>query len=188
MTANDLTVLVNTWYLLFAKLDKQVVEVAFMQALSKAKFPVVPANVLEIINAQSKAKLPTTDELFDMAYKAALQIEKHYSYDNGWSNTFGDPKSGYEHAKEIYGKLPAILREWKHSPLDFIRWLNTISDENESFIRHEFKEIMGDRLNRRETLGIGFNDEFNPRFDFLTGCMKSIDGDDKKGLLNGGGV
>lgn len=58
MTETDLTILVNTWHALFKNLDAEVVQNAFAVALAKAEFPVVPANVFAVLNAQSKAKLP----------------------------------------------------------------------------------------------------------------------------------
>jgi hypothetical protein len=180
MGAEDLAVLVNTWFAMFTKYEKQVIESAFMQALANAKYPVVPANVFEIIKAQSKANQPTTDELFDMAEKAGWQIDRLYNPDIGWETEYDyDTREfkvvGLKKANEIYNKLPPILREWKHSPMELLRWVNTLTDENDSYVRHQFKDIMGDRLNRREALGLDFNSEFNPRWDAMLGCMKSID-------------
>lgn len=69
--------------------------------------------------------------------------------------------------------------------MDLLRWWWAFDYENESYARHDFKEIVGDRMNRREALGIGYSDDFRPTFDVLTGLMKSIEGDKAKQI--GGG-
>lgn len=191
MTDEQLTLRIDVWYDLFKDYDGGLIEATFRQALSTAQYPVKPADVFAIIDARHKANLPTTDELYEMAEKAAEKISQYYSSERGWELWWDveksgyAPKTGHEYAMEIYNKLPAILREWKHSPIDLLNWWWTITDDNESYIRREFDQVIKGRIERRETLGIGFEDEFHPLFEEMTGCMKAMPSADKKQI--GGG-
>ena len=176
----ELALQVNVWHDLFQNQETIRVEAAFRKALSTAQYPVKPADVFAILQAQDKANLPTTDELFEIAENAAEKISQYHSPERGWEQEWKATKTGYESALEIYNELPAILREWKHSPLDLLNWWRAIDNDNESYIRREFDQIIKRRLERREMLGIGFTDEFHPIFDGVTGWMKSLPEQQKK--------
>lgn len=174
MTDEQLTLRIDVWFDLFKDYDGGQIEAAFRQALATAQYPVKPADVFAIINAQHKANLPTMDELYEMAENAAENISQYYSLNRGWETEWGAIKTGYQSALEIYNQLPAILREWKRSPLDLLNWWYKITDDNESYIRREFNQVIIARLERRKMLGIDFGAEFNPLFENTTGCMKAI--------------
>lgn len=181
LSDRELALQINVWHDLFKDSDGAQVEAAFRQALANAQYPVKPADVFAIINAQAQANLPTADELFAIADNAAQSIAQYYSRERGWEQIWGATKSGYQSALEIYQGLPAILREWRHSPMDLLKWWWTITDDNESYIRREFEQAIKDLLNRRATLGIEFGAEFHPEFEKMTGCMKPIElGEPKK--------
>lgn len=168
--------LAESWYEILKGYDSKNIMAAFAISLTKSEFPITLANIFAEIKTKQKSVLPTSDELFDMADKAGQKINNLYHPDIGWENTYNyetgkRESTGFTKATAIYNALPAILREWKHSPLELMRWQDAITDENESYIRHEFKEIMSNRMERRETLGIGFNQEFAPRWDSTLGRM-----------------
>ena len=167
--------LAAVWVDLFRGADAEAVECAFRQALKTSEFPVTPAAVQKVLDTQTRATQPTTDELFDMADDAGERISRLWHPDIGWT------KSASDEADKIWRALPAVLREWKHSPRELMHWHELITDENESYMRHDFAEIIAARTTRRDTLGIGFNDNFDPKWSALLGCMKTIDG-----VLEGG--
>ena len=181
MDDKSLAILINTWYELFKDYEDNQITAVFQQALATAQYPVKPADIFAILDAQTKSTMPTIDELYKIASDTADAMMDYYSRDNGWHNYWGDTKSGLELATEIYDKMPPLLKEWKQSPTDLLNWYLGINYENESYIRREFEQVIKTRMARRETLGIGYNEEFKPIFD--GGCLKSIA--DKKQI--GGG-
>lgn len=181
ITEQNLALQINVWYELLKDYEDETVGACFKQALSHAQYPVKPADIFAIMNAQTKSTMPTFDELYKIATETADAMLDYYSRDSGWHNYYGDKKSGLELATEIYDKMPPLLKEWKQKPIDLLKWYLEITYENESYIRREFEQVIKTRMERRETLGIGYNEEFKPIFD--GGCLKSIP--DKKQI--GGG-
>lgn len=181
MDDKSLAILINTWYELFKDYEDNQIAAAFQQALKTAQYPVKPADIFAILDAQTKSTMPTVDELYKIASDTADAMLDYYSRESGWHNYYGDKKSGLEIATDIYDKMPPLLKEWKQRPIDLIKWYLEITYDNESYIRREFEQVIKERMKRRETLGIGYNQEFKPIFD--GGCLKSIP--DKKQI--GGG-
>ena len=172
---------IDTWGKLFADYDNEIIEACFMQALKTAQYPVKPSDIFTILDAQTKSTMPTIDELYKIASDTADAMLDYYSRERGWENEWGAKKSGFEMATEIYNKMPPLLKEWKQRPIDLVKWYLEITNDNESYIRREFEQIIKTRMARRETLGIGYDQEFKPLFD-AKGCLKEIPKNDKKYL------
>lgn len=170
-----LAVQIDTWEKLFSNADEEQVTDAFMKALNRAEYPVKPADINAILDAQKRATLPNCDELFDEACRVAQKINGYYSLERGWENEWGAEKTGYQRAMEIYNELPPILREWKNAPKALIDWYLGFGTENESFARKDFAHNIEERMRRREMLGIGWSEEFKPVIDGQT--FKLIGGD-----------
>lgn len=165
MTSREAELLAKSWHSVLKNHEAETVFNAFGVALTRSEFPVTLAGIFTVLKEKKNSLLPTVDELFNIAFKAARTIRDSHHQDIGWTDR--------EAAYAAYDSLPAILREWKHSPMELVRWLTSCNEE--SYARHQFKEIMQDRLSRREALGIGFNEELRPVFDFTTNCLKSLD-------------
>ena len=174
MNEVEMEIQIGAWHTLFKDYDEEQVAAAFRQALARAQFPVKPADIFAIFDAHMKATMPTYDELWNTAVQTARQISKYFSRERGWENEFGAEKDGYQMACEIYETMPEILKEWKSSPKSLLEWLYLITDENEQFVRREFEHSVQERLRRRETLGIGYNEKFKPIFDNVTGLLKEM--------------
>ena len=187
ITEQNLALQINVWYELLKDYEDETVGACFKQALKTAQYPVKPVDIFTIMNAQTKSTMPTFDELYKIANETADAMLDYYSRDNGWHNYYGDKKSGLELATEIYDKMPPILKEWKQKPIDLLKWYSEITYENESYIRREFEQVIKTRMERRETLGIGYDQEFKPLFD-TKGCLKEIPKNDKKYLTADNGA
>ena len=164
----DLALQINVWCDLFKDVPEEQVTSAFRQVLKRTQYPVKPADVFAILDEQVKATLPNCDELFDEACKVAQKINGYYSLERGWENEWGAEKTGYQRATEIYNELPPILKEWKTTPKALIDWYCGFGTENESFARKDFAHNIEERMRRRETLGIGWGEEFKPVIDGQT--------------------
>lgn len=175
MNEVEMDIQINVWHSLFQDQDEEKVASAFRQALKKAQFPVKPADIFAIIDAQNKATMPTYDELFDEACRVARIINGYYSLERGWENEWGAEKTGYQRATEVYNELPPILREWKTDPKALIDWYCGFGTENENFARKDFAHNIEERIKRRETLGIGWEQEFKPVIEAKT--FKLLGGD-----------
>lgn len=175
MTSKEAELLAKSWHGVLKNHEANDVFNAFGVALTRSEFPVTLAGIFSVLKEKKNSLLPTIDELFDMASKAARDISQYYSHDTGWIpyHEGGIRTSGLKLAKEIYDKLPPVLREWKHGPVELLTW--SMNNGAESYARHQFREIIENRLERRAALGIGFSDEFHPMFEFTTGCLKSLD-------------
>lgn len=167
-TDADLSTQINVWLELFKDYDDKLIGGCFKQALSRAQYPVKPADIFAVLDAQKQATLPNCDELFDEACETADKLLDYWSAERGWENEWGAEKSGIEMANEIYGKLPPILREWKTSPKALIDWYRSFGTDNENFARKDFARSVEERMRRRETLGIGWSEEFKPVIDGQT--------------------
>jgi hypothetical protein len=142
-----------------ATLDELVYETVYV---------IQPSDIALKLKSQEKAKTQyDTEELFNILDNAGRQISSYYHEDLGWT----DKVKAYE----IYDKLPAVLREYKHSPLEVLRFYEQITDDNESYVRHDFKETIAGFVKRRETLGINYNDKEFKGFESLD-CFKQIGG------------
>lgn len=163
-----LAVQIDTWNMFFANMDEQQVTNAFMQALSRAEYPVKPADVFTILDNQKRATLPNCDELFNVACETAYNLLDYWSAGRGFETAWGSEKTGEQMAGEIYGKLPPILKEWKTSPKALLDWYRGFGADNETFARKDFERNIQERIKRRETLGIGWSEEFKPVIDGQT--------------------
>lgn len=159
------TVQIDTWNNLFADYDDLVIETYFMQALKTAQYPVKPADIFAIMAEQQKATMPTSDELFKIATDIADEMMEYHSQERGWESEWGAEKTGYEYALDIYNKLPPLLKEWKRNPNDLINWYYRIDGNGNSYDRHDFEKSINAILQRRETLGIAWNEEVKPLFE-----------------------
>lgn len=185
MNEVEMDIQINVWHSLFQDQDEEKVASAFRQALKKAQFPVKPADIFAIFEAQNKAVMPTYDELWNTAMDTSRELSKYYNRERGWQNEWGAEKTGYEIATGFWNALPEILKEWKHSPDALLDWYLCITNDNEQFVRREFERNVQERLARRETLGIGFNDTFKPIFDNQTGLLKEMPNVKQLGGQNG---
>lgn len=168
LTDADLALQINVWCDLFKDVPEEQVTSAFRQVLKRTQYPVKPADVFAILDAQKQATLPNCDELFDEACETADKLLDYWSAERGWETEWGAEKSGIEMANEIYGKLPPILREWKTSPKALLDWYRGFGTDNENFARKDFARNIEERMRRRETLGIGWSEEFKPVIDGKT--------------------
>lgn len=168
LTDADLALQINVWCDLFKDVPEEQVTSAFRQVLKRTQYPVKPADVFAVLDAQVKATLPNCDELFDEACETADKLLDYWSAERGWETEWGAEKSGIEMANEIYGKLPPILREWKTNPKALIDWYRGFGTDNESFARKDFAHNIEERMRRREMLGIGWSEEFKPVIDGQT--------------------
>lgn len=168
LTDADLALQINVWCDLFKDVPEEQVTSAFRQVLKRTQYPVKPADVFAILDAQKQATLPNCDELFDEACETAYKLLDYWSVERGWETEWGAEKSGIEMANEIYGKLPPILREWKTSPKALLDWYRGFGTDNENFARKDFARNIEERIRRRETLGIGWGEEFKPVIDGRT--------------------
>lgn len=164
LTDADLSTQINVWLELFKDYDDKLIGGYFKQALSHAQYPVKPADIFAIMTEQQKASMPTIDELFKIATDTADELQDYRSQGR-WESEYGAEKSGYEYAIEIYNKMPPLLKEWKRSPDDLINWYYNIDDNGNSYDRREFEKSINAILQRRQTLGIAWNEETKPLFD-----------------------
>jgi hypothetical protein len=140
---------VRTWYELLKDYDGGMVEQAYKAALTKCEFPVTIANIFTELRATAKAAQPSVYELYDIAKRTARELS-HYWFMNRWEASFGDTKSGYEYAKEIYSRLPKALQAWKSCPLSLLQWWQRIDPTQESYVQHDFSRTMEHYLERHE--------------------------------------
>lgn len=155
---------IDTWDKLFIDYDNEIIEACFMQALKTAQYPVKPADIFAIMTEQQKASMPTIDELFKIATDTADELQDYRSQGR-WESEYGAEKSGYEYALEIYKKMPPLLKEWKRSPDDLIEWYYGLDGNGNNFDRRDFEKSINAILQRRQTLGIAWNEETKPLFD-----------------------
>lgn len=167
LTDADLSTQINVWLELFKDYDDKLIGGYFKQALSHAQYPVKPADIFAIMTEQQKASMPTIDELFKIATDTADELQDYRSQGR-WQSEWGAEKSGYEYALEIYNKMPPLLKEWKRSPDDLINWYYNIDENGNSYDRREFEKSINAILQRRQTLGIAWNEETKPLFDGQT--------------------
>ena len=167
LTDADLSTQINVWLELFKDYDDKLIGGYFKQALSHAQYPVKPADIFAIMAEQQKASMPTIDELFKIATDTADELQDYRSQGR-WESEYGAEKSGYEYAIEIYNKMPPLLKEWKRSPDDLINWYYNIDENGNSYDRREFEKSINAILQRRQTLGIAWNEETKPLFDGQT--------------------
>ena len=167
LTDADLSTQINVWLELFKDYDDKLIGGYFKQALSHAQYPVKPADIFAIMTEQQKASMPTIDELFKIATDTADDLQDYRSQGR-WESEYGAEKSGYEYALEIYNKMPPLLKEWKRSPDDLINWYYSIDENGNSYDRREFEKSINAILQRRQTLGIAWNEETKPLFDGQT--------------------
>lgn len=165
LTDSDLSTQINVWLELFKDYDDKLIGGYFKQALSHAQYPVKPADIFAIMAEQQKAIMPTTDELFKIATDIADEMMEYHSQERGWESEWGAEKSGYEYALDIYNKLPPLLKEWKRNPNDLINWYYRIDGNGNSYDRHDFEKSINAILQRRQTLGIAWNQEVKPLFE-----------------------
>lgn len=156
---------INVWYELFKDYEDEQVGACFKQALKTAQYPVKPADIFAIMAEQQKATMPTSDELFKIATDIADEMLEYHSQERGWESEWGAEKSGYEYALDIYNKLPPLLKEWKRNPNDLINWYYRIDGNGNSYDRHDFEKNINAILQRRQTLGIAWNQEVKPLFE-----------------------
>lgn len=164
LTDADLSTQINVWLELFKDYDDKLIGGYFKQALSHAQYPVKPADIFTIMTEQQKASMPTIDELFKIATDTADELQDYRSQGR-WESEYGAEKSGYEYALEIYNKMPPLLKEWKRSPDDLINWYYNIDENGNSYDRRDFEKSINAILQRRQTLGIAWNEETKPLFD-----------------------
>lgn len=174
LTDVEMGLQINVWFNLFEDQDDEIIATAFRQALKKAQYPVKPADVTAILDAQRQATMPTFDELWNCACNTAKEISRYYSRERGWENEYGAEKTGYQKACEFYDLMPEILKEWKDGASVLLYWWYGITSDNEQFIRREFERNIQERMARREILGIGYNEKFKPIFDNQSGLLKDI--------------
>lgn len=159
-----LSLLINFWAETFKDYDDNLIEALFQQALNHAQYPVKPADIFAIMAEQQKASMPTIDELFKIATDTADDLQDYRSQGR-WESEYGAKKSGYEYALEIYNKMPPLLKEWKRSPDDLIEWYYGLDGNGNNFDRRDFEKSINAILQRRQTLGIAWNEETKPLFD-----------------------
>lgn len=164
LTDADLSTQINVWLELFKDYDDKLIGGYFKQALSHAQYPVKPADIFAIMTEQQKASMPTIDELFKIATDTADELQDYRSQGR-WESEYGAEKSGYEYAIEIYNKMPPLLKEWKRSPDDLIEWYYGLDGDGNNFDRRDFEKSINAILQRRQTLGIAWNEETKPLFD-----------------------
>lgn len=164
MDDKSLAILINTWAELFKDYDDNLITALFQQALKTAQYPVKPADIFAIMTEQQKASMPTIDELFKIATDTADELQDYRSQGR-WESEYGAEKSGYEYALEIYNKMPPLLKEWKRSPDDLIEWYYGLDGNGNNFDRRDFEKSINAILQRRQTLGIAWNEETKPLFD-----------------------
>ncbi len=167
LTDADLSTQINVWLELFKDYDDKLIGGYFKKALSHAQYPVKPADIFAIMTEQQKASMPTIDELFKIATDTADELQDYRSQGR-WESEYGAEKSGYEYALEIYNKMPPLLKEWKRSPDDLINWYYNIDENGNSYDRRDFEKSINAILQRRQTLGIAWNEETKPLFDGQT--------------------
>lgn len=160
-----LSLLINFWSETFKDYDDNLIEALFQQALNHAQYPVKPADIFAIMMEQQKATMPTSDELFKIATDIADEMMEYHSQERGWESEWGAEKTGYEYAVEIYNKLPPLLKEWKRNPNDLINWYYRIDGNGNTYDRHDFEKSINAILQRRQTLGIAWNQEVKPLFE-----------------------
>lgn len=159
-----LSLLINFWAETFKDYDDNLIEALFQQALNHAQYPVKPADIFAIMAEQQKASMPTIDELFKIATDTADELQDYRSQGR-WESEYGAEKSGYEYALDIYNKMPPLLKEWKRSPDDLIEWYYGLDGDGNNFDRRDFEKSINAILQRRQTLGIAWNEETKPLFD-----------------------
>jgi hypothetical protein len=166
------TIKLATMYIkpLVEKYGAEKINATIDELVYETVFVIQPSDIALKLKAQEKAKAQhNPDELFDILDKAGRRIQACYHEDLGWTDK--------EKVREIYNNLPAVLREYKHSPMEVLRFYQQITDENESYIKHDFKEVIQDFIGRREILGIGYGDRDFKGFESLTkDCFKQIGG------------
>ena len=165
LTDADLSNQINVWLELFKDYDDKLIGGYFKQALNHAQYPVKPADIFAIMTEQQKATMPTSDELFKIATDIADEMMEYHSQERGWESEWGAEKSGYEYALDIYNKLPPLLKEWKRNPNDLINWYYRIDGNGNTYDRHDFEKSINAILQRRQTLGIAWNQEVKPLFE-----------------------
>lgn len=120
----DVKTLARTWQLLLSDVPDDVAEVAFTKCLKTCKMPPTPADVLEKVEAMTRANKPTAEELWSLLLG---ELRKAYNQSCRFNYNFIDSngKTQGTNAREEFGRiwegLPENVRTYIGSANEFRR-------------------------------------------------------------------